>query len=399
MNKKEYNNNFFYWGLIGIACIFTLFYTKQVYYWDTPLHTLVAKSLLFHDVEYDQNNISFPTHALAYPVYHFFQKIVHCVLGIDYESAAALILSVSIIVSVLLYRKLSMMIIENTVWNRYFADFCSIGTVLFGVARCWLNDWRYYKIQCGPNPFHNPTILFVRPFAIASFIFFILFIRTYRNKTSWYKYAILFSIMMLISVGAKPSFAIVFLPAMGVYTIYYMIQNKELRFGIIAFISVLPSLILLLIQQIWVSMHTKALDVYIEFGFFRDYNEFHTQQEILWAVIMASLVTFPVVFLLFRFKLMKQDAAFFIVIVALGFGWFEMFFLKSAKSGDFSWGYDLAVQFATLIALMETRRGEKAGKLRKVVNYSAYLIFIYQVFTGLKYLWLVYTNLNVGYWI
>lgn len=283
------------------------------------------------------------------------------------------------------------MIIEDTVINKYWADLFSLGAVWFEVARCSINGWRYYRIQCGPNPFHNPTILFVRPLAIASFIFFLRMIETYKTKEN-YKYALLFGFMTLLSVGAKPSYAITFLPAMGIYTLVYMIRNKELKLGIVALLSVSPSLILLLIQQVWVSSNTEALNVYVKFGFFQGFEKLTAWWEIAREVAMSSVVTFPVALLLFRLKWMKRDAAYFIGILALIFGWAQMFFLKSGRQGDFSWGYDLAVQFATFISLAETRSGEKNGKLRSLIHYAAYLIFAYQVYIGLKYFWIIYTS-------
>jgi hypothetical protein len=384
-NSKDYNDKWFYFGLTLIACIFGIFYAAYVNCFDTPLHSLVAKAILFQDVEYDMEG--FPIHAYAYPLYHITQKIVHLILQVNYETAAAFILPISIVVSVLLYRKLVMMIVEDTVYNRYFADIVSLGTVVFGVARCWLNDWRYYQFQCGPNPFHNPTILFVRPFAIASFIFFLKYVRTYK-QAGCYKYAALFSVVTLLSVGAKPNYAVVFLPAMGIYTLHYMICNKDLHFGIIAFAAVMPSLILLIIQQRFVASHTTALDTVIQFGGFSGLDASQ--------VIAASIVTFPVVILLFRIRLMKSPA-FFISITALVVGWLQMYLLSSGNAGDFSWGYDLAVQFGTLVALAETQNRKESHRSGKIIRNAAYILFAYQIVSGIKYLWEIYTSAQ--FWI
>lgn len=390
MNVKKYTDKWFNYCLMVMASIFGIFYSKFVNYSDTPLHTLVSKALFSQDSEQiiASNNL-FPIHAFSYPIYHFFQKTVHAILSIDYETSAALVLSLSIVISALLYKKLILLVVENTVSNQYFADYISLGMVWFGVARCGLNDWRYYQYQCSPNPFHNPTILFVRPLAIASFIYFLQFVKTYRSKET-YKYAVLFGATMLISVGAKPSCAIVLLPAMGIYTLVYMIHNRELWFGVFALIAVLPSLVLLMMQQMWVSLNTEALNINIEFGFFSGTDLF--AETIVQEVLAASLVTFPVVILLFSIENMKNESVYFIAIFALVFGWLEMFFLKSGKQGDFSWGYDIAVQFATLASFIASRNSKKRGKARKVVNFIAYLTFAYQVYTGMRYLWLIYTT-------
>lgn len=398
---KKYDNKYFLAFLLGLTCIFSIFYARYSTYsearstGDIQKHTLVAESLFSDNV--DADNPFFPKHAYAYPAYHFIQKMVHIVLRVDYETAATFVLTISIIIAVLLYRKLALMIIgDGTVCNRYLADLLAIGSVLFETARCPLNDWRYYQLQCAANPFHNPTIIFVRPFAIASFIFFNQYVKMYEAGNR-YKYAVLFCITTLISVTAKPSYAIVFLPAMGIYTLYYVVRNKQLKFAVEAFISVLPSLILLIFQQGWMSTHTEAVNMRIKFGFFWDQVEFNTWQELLYAVIGASLVTFPVVILLFRMDFMRKDSFYAVSIIALAIGWFQMFFLTTGIAGDFSWGYDLAVQFATLVSLSEIKWNRESEKMRRFVNYAAYGIFGYQIITGIHYLWLIY--MTDAFWI
>ncbi len=386
MIKREYNTRWFYVCLLVITCIFCVFFVKFVNYSDTPLHSLVAKSIFFKDTDFNAGGI--PRHAFAYPVYHIVQKLVHLILRLDYETSAAIILTASIPVSIFLYRKLIWMILGESGRNKYFIDLLALGSVLFEVARCWLNDWRFYQYQCGPNPFHNPTILFVRPIGLISLISFLYCIQKY-NQKGYYRNVVIFSVSMLISVGAKPSFALVFLPAMGIYTIYYMIQNRELRFGVVAFIAVLPSLVLLVGQQLWVTGQTTALNVQVGFGGFTGLNPYQ--------VILASLITFPTVIILFRFQLLKKEPVYFICITALMIGWIQMFWFSNGPAGDFSWGYDLAVQAATVVALALTAKEQMSGRGRIILNYTAYAVFLYQVITGIIYLWTIYNT--TMFWI
>ncbi len=373
---QNYNPRFFYFGTMLMASFFGVFYSKFAYYGDIPAHTIISKTLPFFDNE--------ASRVFAYPIYHFCQKILHVICAVDYETVAALILSVSIIISVLLYRKLVLMIIDNTGWNKYWGDIIAWGGVLFGVVRSPLNHWFYYMLSGSPNPFHNPTILFVRPFGIASFIFYIKYVQTYKMQ-GYIKYIVLFSIMTFLSVGAKPSYAVVFLPAMGIYTLYYMIQNRKLYFGITALLAVFPSLVLLLIQQKMLSSTTKLLNISIKFG---SYMNLNTTQ-----VIVSSLIAFPVVVLLFQISLLKDAPIYFIGIIALVIGWCQMFLLKDS-AGNFSWGYDLSIQFATIISLAESRKQKGKNKkiVQRLINYMAYLIFGYQIFSGIKYIHIMYTT-------
>ena len=133
MIKREYNTRWFYVCLLVITCIFCVFFVKFVNYSDTPLHSLVAKSIFFKDTDFNAGGI--PRHAFAYPVYHIVQKLVHLILRLDYETSAAIILTASIPVSIFLYRKLMRMILGESSRNKYFIDLLALGSVLFEVAR------------------------------------------------------------------------------------------------------------------------------------------------------------------------------------------------------------------------------------------------------------------------
>ncbi|MCM1100877.1 MAG: hypothetical protein NC079_01175 [Clostridium sp.] len=149
-----------------------------------------------------------------------------------------------------------------------------------------------------------------------------------------------------------------------------------------ALLCVIPSLELLLIQNQFVSSKTELLDVSIQFGSYMGLD--------LLQVITASLMAFPVVILCFRASALRDDPAYFIAIAALVIGWIQMFFVKD-EHGNFSWGYDLAVQFAVLVTLAVSRRDVNPGR-RKYINYAAYGIFAWQIVTGLSYLHDMYTT-------
>ena len=64
MGKRTYDTRWFYGCLLMITCIFSVFFVKYVNYADTPLHSLVAKSIFFQDTDFDAGMI--PRHAYAY---------------------------------------------------------------------------------------------------------------------------------------------------------------------------------------------------------------------------------------------------------------------------------------------------------------------------------------------
>jgi hypothetical protein len=92
-----------------------------------------------------------------------------------------------------------------------------------------------------------------------------------------------------------------------------------------------------------------------------------------------------------------KSPAFFISITALVVGWLQMYLLSSGNAGDFSWGYDLAVQFGTLVALAETQNRKESHRSGKIIRNAAYILFAYQIVSGIKYLWEIYTSAQ--FWI
>ena len=61
-----------------------------------------------------------------------------------------------------------------------------------------------------------------------------------------------------------------------------------------------------------------------------------------------------------------------------------MFTLSNGKTGDFSWGFMLSMQFLTVVSLACAfdKENDRVGKKRKGVVLA---IYAYQVFVGLQY--------------
>lgn len=144
MNNKIYNEKYFYILTAGIMCLIGIFYAKFVNCAnDIPLHTQFAEIMFSDHLEVDDN---VPMQAYAYPVYHICVKLVHLILHIDYAAAAAVVISLSVLASILLYRNfMRQLLIKQTALYMYFIDFISIGAVVFVTARCWHLQKRFVE--------------------------------------------------------------------------------------------------------------------------------------------------------------------------------------------------------------------------------------------------------------
>lgn len=367
-----------------IAAFFGGFYARWVFVPDDiGLHMEVAKYMFTDKLGETPEAVG----AMAYPLYHICLNVLHAVLGVDFEAAAALLLPCCIVLAIYMYRRLILYIINSRKRvDLYFADIVSVCGVIFGVARCGWNAWRYYALQASPNPMHNPTIIFVRPIAIASFLMFCIFIEQYFQKKAFIKELLYFSICTALSAAGKPSYATVFLPAMGLVVLIKMLKNKDIKIGLISLAAVAPSIVLMIGQLIFIQRNSAVLhEIKVQFGSFSGFS--------VKEVVGVSLVAFPVVIILLNKEFFKTNITYQTALLALLVGWGQFFCLDDGIAGNFSWGYDLAVSFATIVSLAYSRMTPKGNLLvYKMKKWIAYAVFAYQVYTGLQYILIMYQN-------
>lgn len=343
--------------------------------WDFEDHLKVASYFFEPSLSFD--DLTWAPQALSYPLYHITVKLVKIITSFDYVASNAIVLTFTNVISVLLYRKLLLEYLQKD--TSYYIDIISVGLEIFMCARCSLvNGGRIYYLQGGANPIHNPTVLFARPFGLLCFYYFVKFLKYDRNEKR-YTNLILFAITLLASVFAKPSFATVLLPAMAVYTLIYMIKDKNIFLGIKAFVAVLPSVIAMFWQLSYVNERTAMLShPILHFGTFFSYS--------VPTVIGLTIIMTPVVFILFDYKRIKENMALGMSLLTYVAAWLIYFFIAHDGTNNFVWGYDLAIGLVVAFFMAEaylTKEDTLAWKIRKIL---AYIIFDYQVYVGFLYI-------------
>lgn len=393
MNKQKkiiYSPVIWLLGLGVLAIVWYKVFSHFSNSWDIQFHSAVARFWVRDGVSFD--DISIYSHILTYPLYHLAVGIIYKLLGLSQDAVVAFILTFCNIISAILYRKLFSLINSNK--KSYFGDFASLAIMVFMPAYSFLTEFRFYARQCGPNPLHNPTIIFVRPIGIATSILFGLFISYYINtqKVKW-NYLTGFGVLSLLSVLAKPSYAFVFLPAMGVTVLAIMMKEKSIKLGVFSFVSVFPSLLVMLLQYIYMGKTTSEVTMHFQFGGFSNF----TFSEI----IFVSIATFPVVLILLHKRNFAVEQHWYLTgMLALLVGWLEMFFLTEGNAGNFAWGYELAISYATLVSLaaaFKEMEDIKSSKISLFRNGLAVVVLLYQVLVGVIYVYTVYRTGN--YWI
>ena len=334
----------------------------------------------------------FPAQMKAYPLFHITAWMLSIVCLGNTDVAGICVLIGANVASVIIIRHLLKGLTDGeNIGTKYLIDFVSIAYLIFSPIAGFLTDGRFYKRQCGPNPWHNPTITFVRPIGLLAFFFFVCVIKSMENgreKKEYRKALVCFSVFSVLSVLAKPSFMMVFLPAMGCYAFIYWMRDVKGRFpdAIKLLVAVLPTFAVLLGQSVFFQFIDEGTAGTVKFSI-GGFSQFSLTE-----IICVSMATFPVpviALLLYRKEILKT-AEVKTSYIALLIGFIEMFMLTNGPTGDFSWGYDLSVGLATVVVLVQSFcLKEKNKDWRRIL---LMVLFLIQVVMGLLYIFILYHN-------
>lgn len=383
--------------LAVLAVVFFNFYKIMIYMGDNEVHLNFARNLFERDPQIAKD---FPTmpHIAAYPLYHLMVKLVVLVSGADYPVAGMLTLTLVNLVSIIMFRWLLLKITDIDTRSLSTAsdyiklmliDVFSVSGIFFGTVKSFLTHYRYYERQCSANPWHNPTISMTRPLGLAATVFFVITLMCMESNRDYKKSLVGFGVFSFLSVAAKPNFAYILFPAAAILTLCFWGKSIKDNFSkaLAILVSVIPSCVLILYQMLYM---TDDANIKVRFAF-GSFSEFT-----LIEVIMVTLAALPVpiaAFIICNKKEMLSNRWMMLGILAMLFGWFEMFFFTNGTTGDFSWGYDLAIGLSTIICLGFVLK----AYWKKWQMYIVFITFFVQLYYGIEYFRLVYLN-GGNYW-
>lgn len=349
---------------------------------------------------YTDTFLNIPSQARAYPLFHLTVRAFSVFFDTEMSGALATA-SYNALSAILVY-----LVICGTIGGRNFKlklgsrerDITrALPTLLtFALLTCSMlilpintvfgGEWHMYLGVFTPNPWHNPTHLAARPFAIACVV---LFGRLISLEDGEFKPAplIAFSLALALATFAKPSFAAVFLPVAGLMLLVKLFgkrRRRALAFGA-AFI---PTFALLLWQYSQVfdadSLSAQAWGGGLSLDFGWVWSSFCACIPL--AIILAG--AFGIFVFASRARSFKELPALFRVSVYLYIcSILEALVFRAGDralmSGDFFWGYMYALFFLFLAAilLLLTERGDTLKKNRK----AAWALFALHTLCGVGY--------------
>lgn len=238
----------------------------------------------------------------------------------------------------------------------------------------------FYIASGTPNPWHNPTYVISRPFAILFFIYAIKFLNDEHYISA--KHLILFSLSGILSMWAKPSFLISFLPAYALIACYSF-YRKKLSFKNLFLIGVTTLPCLLPLYFINTMMFHNAEDankIIISFGTVWS----HYSKNIPLSIVLS--IAFPAFVFVVSPKRFSLESK----LVWLNYFFALSYYLFLAEGGgrmyhgNFFWTYMFALFFLFLVSV-------KAFFIDKSIMHKPYIfrigiiIFCLHLFSGIYY--------------
>lgn len=228
-----------------------------------------------------------------------------------------------------------------------------------------------YLGQGSPNVWHNVTLWMVKPFGLLAML---MTIKAIHDKSTTLFLAAI--IATLISIFAKPSFVLIFLPAFFVFILHRRYFSRRVIRLFLA-LSITSSSVLL-----YQYLNTFGKDAKIVFDFLGVWS---SQSKNIPVSILSGLL-FPIVFALFRLR-SKMDDLLLLSWYQVGFG--MVLFACFAETGErylhanFGWSYMIAMSMLYLFSILEFVKSFNTLRISEKTILAAILTI--QVAVGIYY--------------
>jgi len=311
---------------------------------------------------------------IPHPLWHVLVYHFSDFFNVDLKISASIITSFIFSLYTVIIYKISKFknSYNNQNINPYLITFISLI-----IAPFFLIDFNphIYIGQGSPSVWHNVTLFTVKPFALLSVFFTIKFFQT--TKGADFLFAFLFS---LISIFAKPSFILIFLPSLVVYMVIKKLFNKPQLFYLsISIISTVSILLYQFIHRFGDNGNSKIIFDYLGVWSTQTPNVF---------ISIILVLGLPILITLFNYKSIKDNEY-------IKFSWLLIFFSMFLKasfaeqgtkyySGNFGWSWQIALSIIYIYSIIEYFKQYKI--MKPLLRYSLLTILLYQVYVGCYYL-------------
>jgi hypothetical protein len=244
-------------------------------------------------------------------------------------------------------------------------------------------DSRFYFGYIGMANYHNPTVQYLHPFALALFIIATQIFQPSKNK-GWL--TLLAAALMIISNLIKPNYTLCLLPAMLLVIIWVIYKKQNWDWKLAFFGFFIPAIITLIGEFLVSYILPNNIDTQIVFWPLVVESAF---SQYLFIKFILSIL-FPLVTLLFFSRFILKQPEMLLAWFGLFFGVIQVYLFAETGNllydGNFRWGAQVALLVlfaATLRFIYINWENKKILTLRnKIISISSYLP---HVISGIAY--------------
>ncbi len=255
---------------------------------------------------------------------------------------------------------------------------------------------RHYIGYQNPTIWHNSTYICMKLVAVFVLWYFVKLLNSYKEKLS-IKQWIVFTILVALSTGIKPSFLMVFAPVMAIMLLVDWIRGTKFRKVFLFGTTVLPSLAIVLWQNLVLFGDNTGNGFIIKPFYALAERSDNPKVALLFSML------FPVIIGVFHIKDVWKDKLYLGSCLVWAFGFFEAFlFVESgtrSKDSNFMWGYSIALFvlfFISLVRYIRDLLDKEFLQKYKLVRYGylsvAGACFAYHIISGLWFFGILLTG-------
>lgn len=313
---------------------------------------------------------------MPHPLFHYISYYTSKMFFLDIKTSSIIVNALLVLfLSVVILTILNMFLKENI--NRFlklFLVFIVMFSGTFFLAGLGLTKHQYLG-NGSISIWHNVTLNMVNPFGFLSFFIFFYVIEKQKNETMWFMISFVFAI---VSIFAKPSFIVVFLPIILLFVAYKKlllkqnIHNNLFKYTIGLLVV---STIILWYQASMTYNPDEASNIII--APFEVWNLY--SNNILISFVIGNL--FVVFYTLLCFRFISQRSLFSLIMLLGGVILF-MFFAETGSRfshANFSWSYILVMKLVYLSFIIDfVNNSNKIKNFKKrilIICLSVHLIF------------------------
>jgi hypothetical protein len=310
---------------------------------------------------------------IPHPLWHIFVHYMNYIT-LDDKFSAAFVTALLVLLWLYIVQSLYTFFVDQGKQDIYLYAFLFIVFVI-GPAYIPLISKFIITGTGGPNIWNNITLFTVKPFAILTVFFTILGLE--KKHISYYIFG---AVSLLISIFAKPSFVIAFLPALVLFMIIKKFYSKEnlIYFSILSLISVSA-----LAYQFLHTFGEGEGKSQIIISFLGVWSP--ATSNVFVSIILALL--FPLLYFIFNLKDAKKNnylvLTWIMTFVSIAYAAFLAESGPRFNHGNFFWSYMISLSLLYVFSLIDYFKN--MVHIKPFIKLFLNIILSWQILVGLFY--------------